>query len=141
MEFTAKSLYFITLRIFSSAVGGGEDLRRYWSEYLSRTHVLVYVVDSSDRSRLPLAKTELHRLLRVEPQLPVVILGNKQVNQMSWIIRTLRLADTNAGRQAGSVLKCIYSVQESKTRKSKTTGQKYKITRQNLGIQKGKTGR
>lgn len=40
---------------------------------------MVYVVDSSDRSRLPLAKAELHRLLRVEPQLPVVVLGNKQV--------------------------------------------------------------
>ncbi|XP_017290119.1 ADP-ribosylation factor-like 10 [Kryptolebias marmoratus] len=59
-------------------IGGGEDLRRYWLDYLRRTHVLVYVVDSSDRSRLPLAKAELHRLLRVEPQLPVVVLGNKQ---------------------------------------------------------------
>ncbi|XP_037543717.1 ADP-ribosylation factor-like 10 [Nematolebias whitei] len=59
-------------------IGGGEDLRRYWLDYLRRTHILVYVVDSSDRSRLPLAKAELHRLLRVEPQLPVVVLGNKQ---------------------------------------------------------------
>ncbi|XP_029029573.1 ADP-ribosylation factor-like 10 [Betta splendens] len=59
-------------------IGGREDLRRYWSDYLRRTHVLVYVVDSSDRNRLPLAKAELHRLLRVEPQLPVVVLGNKQ---------------------------------------------------------------
>ncbi|XP_019723653.1 ADP-ribosylation factor-like 10 isoform X2 [Hippocampus comes] len=59
-------------------IGGGEDLRPYWLEYLIRTHVLVYVVDSSDRGRLPLAKLELHRLLRVQPQLPVVVLGNKQ---------------------------------------------------------------
>ncbi|XP_060941198.1 ADP-ribosylation factor-like 10 [Limanda limanda] len=59
-------------------IGGGEDLRRYWSEYLRKTHVLVYVVDSSDRKRLPLAKAELHRLLKAEPQLPVVVLGNKQ---------------------------------------------------------------
>ncbi|XP_041808549.1 ADP-ribosylation factor-like 10 [Chelmon rostratus] len=59
-------------------IGGGEDLRRYWSDYLRRTHVLVYVVDSSDKSRFPLAKAELHRLLSVEPQLPVVVLGNKQ---------------------------------------------------------------
>lgn len=75
--------YLFVFRCFSSsahlAVGGGEDLRRYWSDYLTRTHVLVYVVDSSDRSRLPLAKAELHRLLRAEPQLPVVVLGNKQV--------------------------------------------------------------
>ncbi|XP_051903170.1 ADP-ribosylation factor-like 10 [Hippocampus zosterae] len=59
-------------------IGGGEELRPYWLEYLIRTHVLVYVVDSSDRGRLPLAKLELHRLLRVQPQLPVVVLGNKQ---------------------------------------------------------------
>ncbi|KAM3601277.1 uncharacterized protein V6R79_010156 [Siganus canaliculatus] len=59
-------------------IGGGEDLRRFWSDYMRRTHVLVYVVDSSDRRRLPLAKAELHRLLMVEPQLPVVVLGNKQ---------------------------------------------------------------
>ena len=70
-----------------SAVGGREDLRRYWSDYLRRTHVLVYVVDSSDRKRLPLAKAELHRLLKVEPQLPVVVLGNKQVNDfMCWFL-------------------------------------------------------
>lgn len=67
--------------VFSDAVGGGEDLRPYWSDYVRKTHILVYVVDSSDRSRLPLAKDELHRLLRVEPQLPVVVLGNKQVNE------------------------------------------------------------
>lgn len=67
------------------AVGGGEDLRRYWCDYLRKTHVLVYVVDSSDRSRLPLARAELHRLLKVEPQLPVVVLGNKQVSPTSCL--------------------------------------------------------
>ncbi|XP_054611501.1 ADP-ribosylation factor-like 10 isoform X1 [Dunckerocampus dactyliophorus] len=63
-------------------IGGGEELRRYWSEYLIRTHVLVYVVDSSDRNRLQLAKSELHHLLKGQPQLPVVVLGNKQVNKI-----------------------------------------------------------
>ncbi|XP_038831843.1 ADP-ribosylation factor-like 10 [Salvelinus namaycush] len=59
-------------------IGGGEDLRMYWAEYLGKTHALVYVVDSSDRRRLPQAKAELHRLLRLHSQLPVVVLGNKQ---------------------------------------------------------------
>lgn len=54
-------------------------MRTYWTEYLRKTHVLVYVVDSSDRKRLPQAKAELHRLLRLDSQLPVVVLGNKQV--------------------------------------------------------------
>ncbi|XP_033833625.2 ADP-ribosylation factor-like 10, partial [Periophthalmus magnuspinnatus] len=59
-------------------VGGGEDLRGYWSEYLGRTHILVFIVDSSDWTRLPVAKSELHRLLKAGPQLPVVVLANKQ---------------------------------------------------------------
>ncbi|XP_060792476.1 ADP-ribosylation factor-like 10 [Neoarius graeffei] len=59
-------------------IGGGEDLRAYWADFLKRAHILLYVVDSSDRKRLPLAKDELHRLLSIDTQLPVVILGNKQ---------------------------------------------------------------
>ncbi|XP_026051491.1 ADP-ribosylation factor-like 10 [Carassius auratus] len=59
-------------------IGGGEDLRMYWVDYLRRTHILVYVVDSSDRGRLPQAKDELHRLLKADTDLPVVVLGNKQ---------------------------------------------------------------
>ncbi|XP_045896091.1 ADP-ribosylation factor-like 10 isoform X2 [Micropterus dolomieu] len=82
--FNFMSLNAPTCQLDFLEIGGGEDLRRYWSEYLRRTHVLVYVVDSSDRSRLPLAKAELHRLLRVEPQLPVVVLGNKQVHYCAY---------------------------------------------------------
>ncbi|XP_056586617.1 ADP-ribosylation factor-like 10 [Triplophysa dalaica] len=59
-------------------IGGGEDLRKYWEDYLKRTHILVYVVDSSDRGRLPQAKDELHRLLKAGMDLPGGVLGNKQ---------------------------------------------------------------
>lgn len=78
-----RGFNFISLRVPRCQIdfleiGGGEDLRGYWSEYLRKTHVLVFIVDSSDRSRLPVAKSELHRLLRAESQLPVVVLANKQ---------------------------------------------------------------
>ncbi|XP_062309828.1 ADP-ribosylation factor-like 10 [Osmerus eperlanus] len=76
--FNFMSLRAPTCQLDFLEIGGGEDLRRYWSEYLLKTHVLVYVVDSSDRSRLPLARAELHRLLKVDAQLPVIVLGNKQ---------------------------------------------------------------
>lgn len=79
--------YNVTV-IFFMAVGGGEDLRIYWADFLRRTHILVYVVDSSDRGRLPLAKDELHRLLMVDAQLPVVILGNKQVSKIQCALFT-----------------------------------------------------
>lgn len=67
--------------MFLLSVGGGEDLRAYWADFLKRAHILLYVVDSSDRRRLPLAKDELHRLLSIDTRLPVIILGNKQVTR------------------------------------------------------------
>ncbi|KAJ0004073.1 hypothetical protein NQD34_010287 [Periophthalmus magnuspinnatus] len=78
-----RGFNFISLRVPHCQIdfleiGGGEDLRGYWSEYLGRTHILVFIVDSSDWTRLPVAKSELHRLLKAGPQLPVVVLANKQ---------------------------------------------------------------
>ncbi|XP_010213805.1 PREDICTED: ADP-ribosylation factor-like protein 10 [Tinamus guttatus] len=59
-------------------VGGNQNLRSYWPHYLSQAHVLVFVVDSVDRSRLVTAREELHALLAEEPRLPLVVLANKQ---------------------------------------------------------------
>ncbi|NWR72152.1 ARL10 protein, partial [Centropus unirufus] len=59
-------------------VGGSRNLRAYWPDYLSHADVLVFVVDSVDRSRLLTARRELHALLAAEPQLPLVVLANKQ---------------------------------------------------------------
>lgn len=41
--------------------------------------VLVFMVDSADRLRLPWARQELHKLLDKDPDLPVVVVANKQV--------------------------------------------------------------
>lgn len=60
-------------------MGGSQNLRAYWPCYLSQAHVLVFVVDSVDRSRLLTVRQELHALLAAEPQLPLVVLANKQV--------------------------------------------------------------
>lgn len=60
-------------------MGGSYNLRAYWPLYLSDAHVLVFVVDSVDRSRLLTARQELHALLAEEPRLPLVVLANKQV--------------------------------------------------------------
>ncbi|KAJ7997057.1 hypothetical protein DPEC_G00224970 [Dallia pectoralis] len=76
--FNFMSLSAPTCQLEFLEIGGGEDLRTYWAEYMRKMHVLVYVVDSSDRSRFPQAKDELHRLLRLDTHIPVVVLGNKQ---------------------------------------------------------------
>uniref|UniRef100_H9GB96 ARF like GTPase 10 n=1 Tax=Anolis carolinensis TaxID=28377 RepID=H9GB96_ANOCA len=59
-------------------VGGSQNLRFYWNHYLSKAHVLVFVVDSADGSRLPIAQQELHCLLSEDSQLPLIVLANKQ---------------------------------------------------------------
>uniref|UniRef100_A0A670IKG3 ARF like GTPase 10 n=1 Tax=Podarcis muralis TaxID=64176 RepID=A0A670IKG3_PODMU len=60
-------------------VGGSQNLRSYWNHYLSKAHVLVFVVDSADGLRLHTARQELHGLLAEDPQLPLIVLANKQV--------------------------------------------------------------
>ncbi|NWV49028.1 ARL9 protein, partial [Daphoenositta chrysoptera] len=58
-------------------VGGSESLRSYWKMYLPKVLLLVYVVDSADHARLPMAKQLLHQLIQ-NNTLPVVVLANKQ---------------------------------------------------------------
>ncbi|KPP57624.1 ADP-ribosylation factor-like protein 9-like [Scleropages formosus] len=59
-------------------IGGTENLRSYWKKYLCKAQVLVYVVDSSDARRFPLAKKHLHELIAGDPHLALVVLANKQ---------------------------------------------------------------
>ncbi|KAL1784947.1 ADP-ribosylation factor 10 [Sigmodon hispidus] len=59
-------------------IGGSQNLRFYWKEFVNEVDVLVFMVDSSDRLRLPWARQELQKLLDKDPDLPVVIVANKQ---------------------------------------------------------------
>ncbi|XP_062898626.1 ADP-ribosylation factor-like protein 9 [Mobula hypostoma] len=59
-------------------IGGGESVRRCWSSHLPGAKAVVYVVDSADPTRMPLAKQELHQLVQGDSTLPVVVLANKQ---------------------------------------------------------------
>jgi GTPase SAR1 family protein len=44
-------------------LGGGARIRGVWPQYFADVHGLIYVVDSSDASRLPEAAKELHAAL------------------------------------------------------------------------------
>ncbi|XP_015669329.1 ADP-ribosylation factor-like protein 9 [Protobothrops mucrosquamatus] len=59
-------------------IGGSESLREYWKMYMPRILLLIYVVDSADHERFPVAKTLLHQLVHNNSTLPVMILANKQ---------------------------------------------------------------
>jgi len=68
-------------------VGGQEKLRPLWRHYYQNTCGIIFVIDSSDRSRIKEAATELQRLLQEEELVDAVLLvfANKQdvVNAMS----------------------------------------------------------
>ncbi|NXL86166.1 ARL10 protein, partial [Alectura lathami] len=78
LGFNSAQLHIDGLEMDLLEVGGSQNLRDYWPLYLSDAHVLVFVVDSVDRSRLLTARQELHALLAEEPRLPLVVLANKQ---------------------------------------------------------------
>ncbi|XP_060618682.1 ADP-ribosylation factor-like protein 9 [Anolis sagrei] len=59
-------------------IGGNETLRDYWKMYLPKGLLLIYVVDSADHERLPVAKKLLHQLVQSNSTLPVMVLANKQ---------------------------------------------------------------
>ncbi|XP_068596108.1 ADP-ribosylation factor-like protein 9 [Brachionichthys hirsutus] len=66
------------LRLDFLEIGGREELRPSWRRYVSGARALVFVVDSSDPQRFPLARRHLHELLASDPRLPLMVLANKQ---------------------------------------------------------------
>uniref|UniRef100_A0A096LS33 ADP-ribosylation factor-like 9 n=2 Tax=Poecilia formosa TaxID=48698 RepID=A0A096LS33_POEFO len=59
-------------------IGGGENLRPYWQKYTPRALLLVFVVDSANPELFPVTKKHLHELLALHPNLPLMVLANKQ---------------------------------------------------------------
>ncbi|ESO82278.1 hypothetical protein LOTGIDRAFT_135017 [Lottia gigantea] len=61
-------------------VGGQEKIRQLWRHYYANSQGLIYVVDSTDKSRMLEAREELTNICK-DPDMtgvPVVILANKQ---------------------------------------------------------------
>ncbi|XP_004577727.1 ADP-ribosylation factor-like protein 11 [Ochotona princeps] len=61
-------------------IGGQPQLRASWKDYLEGTDILVYVLDSTDKARLPEAVAALLEVL-ASPSMagvPLLVLANKQ---------------------------------------------------------------
>mmetsp|Transcript_56936 Transcript_56936/g.123213 ORF Transcript_56936/g.123213 Transcript_56936/m.123213 type:complete len:202 (-) Transcript_56936:91-696(-) len=61
-------------------VSGAERVRRLWPHYCQGAGALIFVVDSSDITRIAEASEELHRILGIRElrNVPLLILANKQ---------------------------------------------------------------
>lgn len=47
-------------------IGGQESLRSSWKTYYVNTKAVIMVIDSSDKERLHISKTELHTMMESE---------------------------------------------------------------------------
>merc|ERR1711862_851315 len=67
----------VTIKLWD--IGGQPRFRRMWERYCRGVNAIVYVVDSSDPEKLPVAKKELHDLIGKPPLagIPLLVLGNK----------------------------------------------------------------
>ena len=78
--FNVETVEFKNIKFNVWDVGGQDKIRVLWRHYYPGTQGLIFVVDSSDRNRINLAKQELHKMLEEEDLRDAVLLvfANKQ---------------------------------------------------------------
>jgi len=63
--FSIKNLTHDKFKLNAWDIGGQKALREYWSNYLTDTAALAYVIDASDTQRVREAASYLEKLLQV----------------------------------------------------------------------------
>lgn len=78
--FNVEQVEFQKVKFAIWDVGGQDKIRKLWKHYYQNTQALIYVVDSSDKERVDIAKQELQSMLADEELKDAVllVLANKQ---------------------------------------------------------------
>ncbi len=76
--FNVEQLTHKKTKITCYDLGGQHRLRELWYHYMEDATGIIWVIDSSDKSRFEEAKDELHRIVQTKKDIPVLILANKQ---------------------------------------------------------------
>ena len=78
--FGVETVEFQNVKMTLWDIGGQTKIRELWKHYFHGTDTLIFVVDSSDKDRLKLARDELHLVLNREELINVDLLvwANKQ---------------------------------------------------------------
>ncbi|XP_044253568.1 ADP-ribosylation factor-like protein 13B [Tribolium madens] len=98
-------------------LGGGPNIRGIWHKYFVDAHGVIFVVDSSDISRLDEAKDVLGELLSHEKiaRKPVLVLANKQDNENALdevdIIEKLDLEEIVNGNECPTLVESCSAVE------------------------------
>jgi ADP-ribosylation factor protein 1 len=78
--FNVENLEFGKIMFTVWDLGGQERIRKLWPTYYTNTKLIIFVVDSNDRARLPESKSELQQLLSRDEfrDTPLLVFANKQ---------------------------------------------------------------
>jgi len=78
--FNIKSVQTDGFKLNVWDIGGQRKIRPYWSNYFDNTDVLIYVIDSGDKSRFEETGNELQELLFEDKLVgvPILVYANKQ---------------------------------------------------------------
>jgi len=76
--FNVETVSLTNLQMTVWDVGGQDQIRPLWAHYYQNKNVIIFVVDSTDRDRLNLAKEELWKVLQEMPGVALVVMCNKQ---------------------------------------------------------------
>eukprot|EP01012_Entosiphon_sulcatum_P041303 TRINITY_DN5513_c0_g2_i2.p1 TRINITY_DN5513_c0_g2~~TRINITY_DN5513_c0_g2_i2.p1 ORF type:complete len:180 (-),score=45.99 TRINITY_DN5513_c0_g2_i2:427-966(-) len=78
--FNVETIKYNNLKFQVWDLGGQTSIRPYWRCYYSNTDAIIYVVDSTDRERIGIAKQELYAMLEEEELRDTVLMvfANKQ---------------------------------------------------------------
>lgn len=79
--FNVETVQFKNIKFQVWDLGGQTSIRPYWRCYYANTQAVIFVVDSSDRERLPISKAELLAMLSEDElqEAKLLVFANKQV--------------------------------------------------------------
>ena len=80
LGFNVETVQYENITFQMWDLGGQSEIRPYWKCYYPKTNAVVFVIDSSDKERIDIAKQELFLLLQEDELngVPIAILANKQ---------------------------------------------------------------
>ncbi|KAI0347482.1 ARF/SAR superfamily [Trametopsis cervina] len=78
--FNVETVEYKNIKFQVWDLGGQSSIRPYWRCYFPNTSAIIYVIDSSDRDRLPTSRTELLTMLSEDELagVPLLVFCNKQ---------------------------------------------------------------
>ena len=78
--FNVETVTYKNLKLQVWDLGGQGTIRPYWRCYYPNTNAVIYVVDSSDKERIDIAKQEMYTMLQESDlrSVPLLVFANKQ---------------------------------------------------------------